>query len=114
MNTRADNILERVAKAEEKLDSAHKRIGELDEKKLSKHEFNGFVQVMEGLKIMFSGQFDKIETSTNNNTSAIMSLQTTFENMKQFLPALISTIKFFGTISIILLTFIGSKLMGWW
>ncbi len=101
---------ERIAR----LEVGHAEVKEELSKKLSKHEFNGFKQVMDGLKEMFSGQFDKLEKSTNENTAAISSLQTTFENVKEFLPALISTIKFFGILIITLLTFIGSKLMGWW
>lgn len=101
---------ERIAK----LESGHADLKEEVGKKLSKHEFNGFKQVMDSLKEMFSSQFDKVEKSTNENTAAISSLQTTFENVKEFLPALISTIKFFGILIIALLSFIGSKLMGWW
>jgi len=109
-----DDLKERIAKAEESVKAAHKRIDIVEEKKLSKHEFNGFKQVMEGLKDMFSHQFEKMEKSTNENTHAITSLQTTLQNAQSFLPILIRVIKFLGGAILALMLFIATKLMGIW
>lgn len=105
---------ERIAKLERGHEALSKEIDTLDEKKLSKHEFNGFKQVIDGLKDMFTKEFARVAQSTDMNTAAIVSIETTIKNSKDFLPALISTIKFFGTIIVMLVTFIGSKLLGWW
>lgn len=107
-------IKERLSRAEEKVSIAHKRLDDLEQKKLSKHEFNGHVHVLDNIKTMVVTQFAQHEKSIHENTLAITSLQTTFENAKGFLPTLISTIKWFGGIIILLLIFIGSNLMGLW
>jgi len=95
--------------------------GDLIEKKLSKHEFNGFKQVMDSLKEMFNKQFAKVEaaaskqeTSTKENTVALMAVQTTFNDVKLFLPILIKVIVAFGSVIIGISVFVGSKVIGWW
>jgi len=109
-----DDIHERIAKTEESLKTAHKRIDYVEEKKLSKHEFNGFAQVMEAVKSAFSESIGKLSKTTESNVVAINSLQTTFENIEKFLPMLIKVIVGLGGTIVLLLLFIGARILGLW
>ena len=108
------SLKERVSAAEEKLQSAHKRLDDVEEKKLSKHEFNGFVQVMDNFKTIFLEQFKNHDKSISENTIAITQLKTTFEDASKFLPILTKIIFYAGIIIITLLSFIATKLFHLW
>lgn len=110
----SNNINERMAKAEAKIDNAHKRVDELAEKKLSKHEFNGFAQLIEAFKSTFRGALESLTVTTARQEKAITSLEVTFNNVEKFLPILIKVITFLGGGILLLLLFISSKLLGLW
>lgn len=117
----SDDLNERVAIVEQVAASAHKRIDDVEAKKLSKHEFNGHVNVMDNFKTMFSAQFEKHDRSIEENTegqkilsTAMTKLETSFENASRFLPVLIRVIFYCSAVIIGLLGFIATKLFHVW
>jgi len=108
-----------AVEALEKAKSAHERITELDDKKLSKHEFNGYKHVVTG--IMKQGQ--KNEDAQKENTVAINGLSDAFHEFKEHLfmlvtkeiiPAIVKTILAVGIGFLAVIGFFGSKILGWW
>ena len=102
----SDDLGERVAILEKSDEQAHKDIKELKEKKLSKHEFNGFQQVMDAVKSTFHSSIQKLDKTCEKNVVAINSLQTTFANIEKFLPLLIKVIAGFCGFILVLITVI--------
>lgn len=112
---------ERIVIVESEIKHAHEKIETLDAKKLSKHEFNGFQQVMDSVKQTFHDSIktlgdttSKLGETTVENTKAINSLQTTFATIGEMMPKFLRVIMWLGGIIVTLLLFIGGKLWGLW
>jgi len=112
-----------ITKAHELAKSAHKRIDELDEKKLSKHEFNGHKHVVEHMVTGINAQAEKNELAQKENTVAINNLADTFHQFKdhlfelftrEIIPAIVKTLLWVGAVLIAIVSFFASKILGWW
>jgi methyl-accepting chemotaxis protein len=96
---------ERLAKLEQRVTHAEGELKHLEDKKLSKHEFNGFQQLVESMKVVLTDAIkslrdnsDKLGESTENNTMAIANLQKSFESGEQYLRTFLKLVAWFGGI----------------
>ena len=120
----SDDIKVAVAELKKDMESAHSKIDYLEDKKLSKHEFNGFAQLVENMKSTFVDSIrtlhatsEQLTKNTNENTKAINSLQTTLQNVETFMPVFLKIIGWFGGSIVALLLFIAgiyTKQSGIW
>lgn len=104
-----------IAEIKKDLGHVSEKVVYLEDKKLSKHEFNGFAQLVENMKSTFLESIatlyktsDQLGKNTSENTAAINSLQTTFSNIEKFLPKFIKLIAWGCGAIISLLIFIAS------
>lgn len=117
-------INERMAKVEQRLDDFNGKVKYLEDKKLSKHEFNGFQQLVEAMKSTLLSSIkglhdtsNQLKKTTNENTKAINNLQNTFSSIEKYMPLFLRTIRWACGIIISLLgVIIGiyGKQLGLW